>query len=144
MRAALAWAALCTLPARATTTHPYLPPPTLAPHLTAPPARRPSPPMRSASYDNTVRLWDAATGSTKAILARHTAMVMALGWSPDGSLLATGSSDRAVHVWSSADGRLVRSFTAPAGVFDVAFSVDGKELAAACADGTVAVLTLRG
>ncbi len=82
-------------------------------------------------------------GRPKATLARHSAPVYALGWSPDGALLASGSSDRCVHVWSARDGALVRTFTGASGVFDLAFSPDGTEVAAACANGTVAVLSLR-
>jgi len=82
-------------------------------------------------------------GRAKATLARHAAPVYALGWSPDGTLLASGSSDRCVHVWSARDGALVRTFTGASGVFDLAFSADGAEVAAACANGTVAVLSLR-
>lgn len=90
-----------------------------------------------------MRLWDAVAGRAKATLARHTAMVYAIAFSPDGSLLASGSSDRSVHVWSVKDGSLVRSFTGASGVFDVAFSPDGSELAAACANSSVTVLSLR-
>jgi transducin (beta)-like 1 len=94
-----------------------------------------------------VRLWDPAAGRPHCgPLSRPgggATMVYALGWSPDGALLASGSSDRAVHIWSARDGALVRSYTAPAGVFDVAFSADGTEVAAACANGTVSVLSLR-
>ena len=115
-------------------------------------------PFCSASYDSTVRLWDPSLASNasssssagagsracKGVLSKHSAMVYALAWSPDGSLLASGASDKAVHIWSARDGSLVRSYTTGAsGVFDVSFSADGTEVAAACANGTVTVLNLR-
>lgn len=90
-----------------------------------------------------MRLWDPAVGRPKATLARHAAPVYALGWSPDGTLLASGSSDRSVLVWDARDGSVVRSFAGSSGVFDVSWSADGGEVAAACANGTVAVLSLR-
>jgi WD40 repeat protein len=29
----------------------------------------------------------------------HSAEVMSVAWSPDGQLIASGSSDKTVHVW---------------------------------------------
>src|SRR5947209_5990854 len=48
--------------------------------------------LASASWDHTVRLWDAASGREKAVLEGHTAPVLSLAFSPDGKLLA--STDR--------------------------------------------------
>ena len=90
-----------------------------------------------------MRLWDPSTVQCVATLARHTAMVYSVAFSPDGEYLASGSSDRNVLIWSARDGSLVRSFTAPAGVFEVAWSASGDSLAAACANAAVSVLHLR-
>ena len=47
----------------------------------------------------TVRIWDAATGREEAVLEGHTMAVNALAVAPDGSWLASGSSDQRVCVW---------------------------------------------
>lgn len=49
--------------------------------------------------DGAVRLWDAATGDEKAVLKRHGSEVVALAFGRDGKTLASGGSDRIVHLW---------------------------------------------
>jgi len=69
--------------------------------------------------------------------------VYAAAFSPDGALLASAGFDRRVHIWSVADGALVRTFAGRGGAFDVAWAPDGTRLAAAFADRSVTVLDLR-
>jgi transducin (beta)-like 1 len=90
-----------------------------------------------------VKLWDPATGKVRASLARHTAMVYAMAFSPDGEYLVSGSTDKSVYVWRVRDGALVRTHTAPSGVYDVAFNAEGDKVAACCANSAVSVLDLR-
>ena len=46
--------------------------------------------LASSSYDETVRLWDAATGVLKSTLTGHTRWILSIAFSPDGSILAGG------------------------------------------------------
>jgi WD40 repeat protein len=41
--------------------------------------------------DNTVRVWDCATGAVLSTLEGHSAEVTSVCWSPDGAKLASGS-----------------------------------------------------
>ena len=108
------------------------------------PAAAPCPPtLATASFDATVKLWDAATGACTRTLARHSQAVYSASFSPDGRLLATAGFDRRVHVWSVDDGALVRTFAGRGGAFDVAWAPDGARLAAAFADRSVTVLDVR-
>ena len=108
------------------------------------PAGAPTPPtLATASFDATVKLWDAATGACTRTLARHSQAVYAASFSPDGRLLATAGFDRRVHVWSVAGGALVHTFVGRGGAFDVAWAPDGARLAAAFADRSVTVLDVR-
>jgi len=47
-----------------------------------------------------IRLWDVASGKKLAILNGHTDLVRSLAFSPDGKLLASGSSDGTVKLWN--------------------------------------------
>ncbi|KAF2809475.1 WD40 repeat-like protein [Mytilinidion resinicola] len=49
--------------------------------------------VASASRDNTVRVWEAATGSCRSVLEGHTDYVNAIAFSPDGQLVASASDD---------------------------------------------------
>src|SRR5205807_1462825 len=59
--------------------------------------------LAMAGDDSTVRLWNLADGSPRAVLAGHRYWVTALVAGPDGSWLASAGHDRTVRVWSTAD-----------------------------------------
>ncbi|MGL4555249.1 MAG: c-type cytochrome domain-containing protein [Gemmataceae bacterium] len=52
--------------------------------------------LASASYDRTVRTWDAA-GRRLNAFTHHSDFALAVGYSPDGKTLYTGSKDRSVR-----------------------------------------------
>ncbi len=82
-----------------------------------------------------VRLWNVPGGRWGPTLAGHRSFVQALAFSPDSRLLASGSRDRSVNVWDAATGELTQRLDEwQAGeVFSVAYSPDGKWLAAGLA-----------
>src|SRR5947207_12366712 len=55
--------------------------------------------LASASDDETVRLWNPATGQEVQMLRGHTGWINAVTFSQDGSLLASASDDRTVRLW---------------------------------------------
>ena len=65
--------------------------------------------IASASYDTTVRIWDAITGQVIHTLKEHTNIVRVVSWSPDGKLLASGSEDAQVRLWNPLTGAMVRT-----------------------------------
>jgi len=96
-----------------------------------------------ATASVTVNLWEVPSGKLRAAMKGHTHFVRSVGFSPDGSLLATGSVDRTVKVWSTADGKLLRTFVGHEGaVVSLAFSPDGKRLASGSEDTTVLIWDL--
>ncbi|AOY80813.1 hypothetical protein BJP36_13735 [Moorena producens JHB] len=77
-------------------------------------------------------------------LEGHNSWVNSLSFSPDGEILATGSADGTVKLWSR-DGKLkyiLRGYTDT--VNSVSFSPDGKILATDSADGTVKLWSIEG
>jgi WD40 repeat protein len=61
-----------------------------------------------ASRDNTVRLWDSATGAACHTLRGHLGWVIAVAFSPDGKLVASASWDSTIRLWDSATGAVGR------------------------------------
>lgn len=49
--------------------------------------------------ESAIRLFDASTGKTLALLRGHTRMILSLAFSPDGKLLASGSRDTTILIW---------------------------------------------
>jgi WD40 repeat protein len=94
--------------------------------------------LASASYDQTVKLWDVRTGRQRATLRGHSDQVNGVAYSADGRLLASASHDRTVRLWDAATGweqTIYRGHTGA--VTCVAFSPDGQWLASGSSDNTV-------
>jgi WD40 repeat protein len=56
--------------------------------------------LASASDDNSIRLWNVATGRQGLILHGHTDDVTTIAASPDNMWLASGAKDKTVRLWS--------------------------------------------
>ncbi|KAL8329143.1 hypothetical protein RB597_004737 [Gaeumannomyces tritici] len=94
--------------------------------------------LASASCDNTVKLWDAATGACVTTFKGHGDWVRSVAFSADGQKLASASRDKTVKLWDAATGACVTTFRGHGDSVDsVAFSADGQKLASASDDDTV-------
>ena len=56
--------------------------------------------LASASRDQTVAVWNPHNGKALRTLRMHTGVVHAVGWSPDGELLASAGADGTVRVYA--------------------------------------------
>ncbi len=74
---------------------------------------RPGGTLASGSVDNTVKLWDVASGRLLRTLEGHTGSVQAIAFSPDGTLLASKSSDQTIRLWSCATWETVAIIPVP-------------------------------
>jgi WD40 repeat protein/tRNA A-37 threonylcarbamoyl transferase component Bud32 len=110
--------------------------------------------LASASGDQTVKLWDAATGRRILTLTGHAGEVLSVAFSPDGQRVASAGKDGTARVWYTATGRETFMLSGHIkSVSSVAFSPDGRRLATCGDDKTVRVwdavagqetLTLKG
>jgi WD40 repeat protein len=85
--------------------------------------------LASASYDHTVRLWNADRGQQiGAPLTGHTSYVSSVAFSPDGHRLASAGSD-GIRFWNADTGQQIGAVLGTGGVVSLAFSPDGHRLA---------------
>jgi WD40 repeat protein len=92
----------------------------------------------SGSADNTVKLWDAASGSLLRTFQGHSNEVASVAFSPDGRQVLSGSADKTLKLWDAASGALLRTFAAHSfAVASVAFSPNGRQVLAGSRDKTL-------
>ncbi|KAJ9527086.1 hypothetical protein QJQ45_025204 [Haematococcus lacustris] len=96
--------------------------------------------IASGSNDNTVRVWDMATGSCTHTLEGHTSWIMSVTLSPDGKVLVSGSRDNTIRVWDMATGSCTHTLERHTDcVNSVTLSPDGKVLVSGSDDKTIRV-----
>jgi serine/threonine protein kinase len=94
--------------------------------------------LLSGSHDETVRLWDVATGQERLCMKGHSAAVRGVAISPEGTHALSASDDKTIRLWDLTTGRELRRFIGYAGpVACVAFSSDGKRALAGTRDRAV-------
>ena len=88
--------------------------------------------LATASFDNTVRLWDTATRKEIKKFEGHTKLVLAVAIAPDGKHVLSGSQDNTAKIWDYPTSGPVKTFPGlPAAIEALAIKPDGKQFAAA-------------
>lgn len=92
----------------------------------------------SGGDDQTVKLWDLATGKLQQTLSGHDRPVESVEISPDGKTLISGSWDGTIKRWDLVTGELQQTlFAHDDFITSVAISPDGETLASGSRDGTI-------
>jgi class 3 adenylate cyclase len=92
----------------------------------------------SGSYDNTLKLWESATGKEVRTFKGHERSITSIAISGDNELILSGSEDNTLKLWESATGKEVHTFKGHTStVWSVAFSGDGKHVVSGSEDNTL-------
>ena len=94
----------------------------------------------SCSEDETVRVWDVASGK-EVFIWQHSCYVYSVALTPDEAHVVS-STDSFMSVWSMTTGEKVAEIRAHCDLHNVAVSPDGREVMCACEDNTVRVWTI--
>jgi WD40 repeat protein len=91
----------------------------------------------TASYDNTARLWEVASGKELAVLRGHENSVISAAFSADGTKVVTASTDNTARLWEIASGKELAVLRGhESWVYSAAFSADGTKVVTASEDKT--------
>ncbi len=97
----------------------------------------------SASSDNTLKVWDLATGEQLRTLNGHSISVTAVAVTADGKQAISASYDKTLRVWDLATGEQLSTLNGHSdSVTAVAVTADGKQLICASSDNTLQLLNL--
>jgi WD40 repeat protein len=90
-------------------------------------------------FDDTVRLWDIKTKKCDRTFTGHRNWVWWVTFSPDGKILATGSSvEGIVRLWDVETGECLQTLHCHQSMlWAIAFSPDGSTLVSTSSDGTI-------
>ncbi len=76
----------------------------------------------SASADQTLKVWEPASGCELRTLTGHTGVVFGVAIGGDGRLAASASDDQTLRVWNVEMGAIVATFTCDGAALCCAFS----------------------
>jgi hypothetical protein len=97
----------------------------------------------SASFDQTVKVWDLESGRELATLQGHAAWVAACAVTPDGRHVVSASYDQTVKVWDLESGRELATLQGHASEVNAcAVTPDGRCVVSASTDKTLRVWNL--
>ena len=89
-------------------------------------------------YDNNIKVWDAHSGQSLAMLRGHMSWVHSVAFSPDGTRIASGSWDNTIKLWDAQSGEELTTLIGHAdGIHSIAFSPDGRQIVSGSADNTI-------
>lgn len=96
----------------------------------------------SGSNDESVKLWDLASGRELKTLEGPVGQIHCVAFSPDGKWIAAGDDNTNISIWNVKSGKREKLIEENNDwVTGIAFSPDGKQIASSSDDGTVRVFS---
>ncbi|GAC1502875.1 MAG: NB-ARC domain-containing protein [Ktedonobacteraceae bacterium] len=96
--------------------------------------------LASGNDDETVCLWDVASGQQLAALRAHSGRIYSVAFSPRNDLLASGGDEHVIHIWDTRTRQHVQKLQCQQGrVRSLAFSPQGDLLASGSEDNSISL-----
>ena len=77
--------------------------------------------VASASWDRTVKVWDASSGECLQTLIGHISEVTSVAFSHDSSQVASASDDKTVKVWDASSGECFQTLEVRQSLHELSF-----------------------
>jgi len=92
----------------------------------------------SASYDHSIKEWDARTGECVKTLTGHSDIVTKAQYSPDGEKILSASSDKTIKEWDAGTGECVKTLAGHNNwISSAVYSPDGEKILSASYDHSI-------
>ncbi|MEH2209672.1 WD40 repeat domain-containing protein, partial [Nostoc sp.] len=98
----------------------------------------------SASDDNTLKVWNLATGEEQFTLKGHSSYVKAVAVTPNGQQVISASLDKTLKVWNLATGEVIATFAGEGSINCCPVAPDGMTIVAGDSSGRMHFLRLEG
>jgi len=95
--------------------------------------------LATAAADNSIKLWDLATGQAAKTLAGHTAPVTGVRFLANSAKLVSTSADKSLRVWNVADGAAAGRIDTPNALQALTLVGDGSLVATGGADNFIRI-----
>ncbi len=94
----------------------------------------------ATAISNEITVWDVQSGKPVVSGQGHTAWIVCLAYSPNQTMIASGSRDETIRLWDSATGQCLKTLSCSGSwVQTLMFSPDGRSLVSGDSDGVIRV-----
>lgn len=94
----------------------------------------------ATAISNEVVVWDICQGKQLFAGQGHTAWILCLTYSPDQTMIASGSRDETIRLWDAETGQCLKTLACPGSwIQTLTFSPDGEYLVSGGSDGEICV-----